>query len=360
MTGPLARYESLLENQDIHSDPAQREAIVELNRIYQSIMQYQSSFRRWTRTMFLQRSIKGLYLWGDVGRGKTFLMDLFFHSLSKEMAIRLHFHRFMHTIHSELAKLQGRSDPLAYIAKQFAKQYCVLCFDEFHVSDIADAMLLGELCKHLFEQGVVIVATSNVEPQKLYHNGLQRDKFLPTIALIYEYMHVFNLQGNIDYRLQYLSDAKCYHTPLNDASELALQRAYQTLTFEHDNETGFLTLCERPVKTVCYADGVAWFTFEELCESARSSEDYIEIAQRFHTLIVSDVPQMDEHKESAAKRFMHLIDECYDRHVVLILSAEVPIDALYAGHLIASEFSRIKSRLHEMQSSDYLSMPHLP
>lgn len=302
---------------------------------------------------------KGIYIWGNVGRGKTFLMDSFYNALPGKHKIRLHFHRFMHNIHAELKLYQGKTDPLRKIAKAFSKKYRVLCFDEFHVLDISDAMILSELFKAFFQEKIVIVATSNVEPKFLYANGLQRDKFLPTIHLIYEYMEVLHLGGDKDYRLQYLSQSKCYHFPLTKQAEVALEETFHALTVKQSDPIRSIILCDREVPVIQSADSVVWFSFSVLCETARSTEDYIEIAQYFDTVIISDIPQMGEDREAAAKRFMHLIDELYDRHVTLIVSAEVPIDALYSGHLLKSTFSRTQSRLQEMQSEKYLSHHHL-
>lgn len=356
---PLALYESYVESHRIQSDPFQRQAIVVLDDLYHGLIRQQL----WTHRLFktlLSNSLKGVYLWGDVGRGKTFLMDIFYTSIPFKQKKRLHFHRFMHMVHLELKHYQGKQEPLAKIAKAFAKHHQVLCFDEFHVSDIADAMILAELFKHLFHEGVVIVATSNIEPNELYHNGLARDKFLPTIDLIYHHMEVMHLMGHKDYRLQYLSESKCYHFPLNETSEAELSHAFHKLTLEQNGHSEFITICDREVQTVRCIGTVVWFTFEVLCESARSSEDYIEIAHYYDTVILSGVKQMGPDKEAAAMRFMHLIDELYERHVTFIVSAEVPIDALYSGNMIVDAFQRTRSRLTEMQSQEYLCKPHLP
>lgn len=356
---PLSLYQSYINSQRIQSDPFQRQAIVVLDDLYHSLIRN----KKWSHRLFkrlFQDAEKGVYMWGGVGRGKTFLMDLFYASLPFEQKTRLHFHRFMQMVHSELKRHQGVEDPLVKIAKAFAKQYYILCFDEFHVSDIADAMILGELFKALFYEGVVIVATSNIEPNDLYHNGLAREKFLPTIDLIYQHMQVMHMAGIHDYRLQYLSQSKCYHFPLNDEVQAELERAFHRLTLDQNGHSQIVTLCEREVQTVRCADSVVWFTFETLCESARSSEDYIEIAHFFDTVILSGVKKMTSDNEAPAKRFMHLIDELYERHVTLIISAEVAIDSLYSGDRLKDFFARTQSRLVEMQSAEYLCLPHLP
>lgn len=355
---PLALYEAHLQARQIEPDPAQREAILQLEKLYQALLQKQKFFWRWLNR--LSTVPKGLYLWGGVGRGKTFVMDLFYSSLPFQEKTRLHFHRFMHFIHNELKRLQGEKDPLKLIARDFSKKYRVLCFDEFHVSDIADAMILGELLKYLFYFKVIIVATSNIEPNDLYHNGLARDKFLPAIEAIYRHMNVLEFERGKDYRLQFLSSAKCYHFPLNEKSHTELNRTFEKLTLDQRRQNKVLILCEREVNAEECAETVVWFSFENLCESARSSEDYIELARCFPTLLLSGVKKMGEMHEAAAKRFMHLVDELYERHVTLIISAEVPIDELYAGTMITEAFQRTISRLTEMQSPEYLCKPHLP
>lgn len=356
---PLSLYESYLNSQRIQSDPFQRQAILVLDDLYRDLIKDQKWSYRLMQALF-PRVRKGVYMWGGVGRGKTFLMDLFYSSLPFEQKTRMHFHRFMKRVHSELKRFQGSQDPLAKIAKSFSKQYYVLCFDEFHVSDIADAMILAELFKALFYHGVVVVATSNIEPNDLYHNGLQRDKFLPTIDLIYHHMQVMHMAGVHDYRLQYLSESKCYHFPLNEASQAELDAAFHKLTLDQNGHHQTIIISDRELQTIRCADNVVWFTFEVLCESARSSEDYIEIAHYFDTVILSGVKKMGPLDEAAAKRFMHLVDEFYERHVTLIISAEVAIEDLYSGNLLIKPFERTSSRLIEMQSVEYLCKPHLP
>lgn len=347
---PLEIYQSHLAAHRIQSDPFQKEAVILLNDLYTKMS---------VRFTWFSASPKGIYLWGGVGRGKTFLMDLFFNTLSMKKKIRLHFHRFMQQIHRGLKQHQGQADPLKKIAKAFSKKYRLLCFDEFHVSDIADAMILGELFKEMFKQGIVIVATSNCEPKALYPNGLQRDKFLPAIDLIYQHMDVYHLQGEKDYRADFLSNTSCYHFPLNEQSETALTKMFETLTLDQMISHDPLMINEREIPVIKYAENVVWFDFSILCETARSSEDYIEIAQCFDTVMLSRVPAMSEEHEAGAKRFMHLIDVLYDHQVDLILSAEVPIAQLYSGQLLKETFIRTQSRLEEMQSEAYLKKPHL-
>ncbi len=303
---------------------------------------------------------RGLYIWGGVGRGKTWLMDLFFDSLAFEQKQRLHFHRFMRRIHHELARLKGRRDPLDIVAADFARQARVLCLDEFHVSDIGDAMLLGQLLKALFAQGVTLVATSNIPPDYLYQDGLQRVHFLPAIALLKQHTQVVNLGGSTDYRLKYLELAKVYHTPPGGRAQRLMQAEFSRLAPGKALENGRLCVEGREIPVISLADDVAWFGFEVLCGGPRSPADYIEIARCFHTVLLSDVPVMDDDQADRLRRFMHLVDEFYDRNVKLIISAAAAPEALYRGERLAFEYRRTASRLKEMQSHAYLAREHRP
>ena len=302
----------------------------------------------------------GLYLWGGVGRGKTYLMDLFFECLPVEAKLRLHFHRFMRRVHDDLGRLAGAANPLSRVAEDMAREARVLCFDEFFVSDIGDAMLLGELVGALFDRGVTIVATSNVEPRRLYENGLQRRRFLPAIERIEAHMKVLHLEGATDYRLRVLADADTYHCPASPAAEERLAECFAGLAPERATEAERLEVNGRALRTRRRAHDVAWFDFAELCEGPRSQNDYIELAREFHALVVSDVPVFDPTREDAARRFIGLVDELYDRNVKLVLSARGAIGDLYQGERLRAEFERTTSRLREMQSLDYLGRSHKP
>ena len=304
--------------------------------------------------------VRGLYIWCDTGRGKTWLVDLFHEGLPFAAKLRRHFHRFMAAVHRELADLQGESDPLATVADRIAAGAQVICFDEFFVSDIADAMLLGTLFGHLFDRGVTLVATSNIPPDDLYQGGLQRDRFLPAIDLIKRHTQVVHIAGGTDFRLRALERAELYHAPLDAGAGAALSRCFEDLAPPACRLSGPLQVNDREIATVRRADGVAWFEFRELCDGPRSQSDYIEIARTHHSVIVANVPRLDETRDSAARRFIALVDEFYDRNVKLIVSAAVDIQALYAGHRLAFEFRRTRSRLEEMQSVAYLARPHLP
>ena len=303
---------------------------------------------------------KGLYLWGSVGRGKTFLMDLFFDSLPPERKLRTHFHRFMQRVHKELTRLTGNRDPLAIVAEALAAETRVLCFDEFFVSDIGDAMLLGELFDGLFARGVALVATSNVVPDRLYWNGLQRARFLPAIETIKLNTDVVEIGAGDDYRLRVLERAEIFHQPIDDEAERVLARNFEALApdmsaVEDDVD---LEIEGRMIRCRRFCNDVAWFDFAALCDGPRSQLDYIEIARICHAVLVSGVPVFGAKMEDQARRFISLVDEFYDRNVKLILSAAAPIAALYQGERHRFEFARTTSRLLEMQSLDYLAGTH--
>jgi len=305
-------------------------------------------------------AVKGLYLWGGVGRGKTWLMDSFYACLTEPDKLRLHFHRFMHEVHAELTRLPGESDPLLKVAQHFRARARIICFDEFFVSDITDAMLLGRLFQHLFAQGMTLVATSNLPPDELYKDGLQRERFLPAIRLLKQYTQVLNVGGGTDYRLRHMQGTELYYVPAGEAADAHLAQVFERLSGHVAAASDALLINDRPIATRRHADGVAWFGFEALCEGPRSQEDYIEIARGFHTVLLSGIPQFNRDTEDAARRFIALVDEFYDRRVKLAASAAVPLDKLYKGRRLAFEFERARSRLQEMQTKEYLSAPHLP
>ena len=357
---PLGRYQAGVAAGSWQDDAHQRKALAELSRIHEELRsERQPSL--WQRLWHKPAPpVRGLYLHGGVGRGKTFVMDLFFDGLPTAAKQRLHFHRFMGRVHAELAQLKDQSDPLAEVAEHFAQRARVLCFDEFFVSDIGDAMLLGRLLEHLFARGVTLVATSNVEPKNLYRDGLQRARFLPAIAAIEKHCKVLELTSPQDYRLRALSQAPVYHQPLGAPADAALQQAFARLaTAAHDPRPS-LAINDREIPLRHRAGDVIWFDFDALCRGARAAPDYIEIAQTFHTVIVSGVPAFGANDENEARRFVHLVDELYDRGVKLILSAAAPPTALYHGQRLRLEFERTGSRLIEMQSQAYLQRPHRP
>lgn len=350
----------------ITSDASQEAAVAALQRIYADLHRKWRNKSGWER--MLQRlgraqaeSVQGLYLWGGVGRGKTYLMDLFFHALPGQRKLRMHFHRFMLMVHKRLKDVQGRSDPLVHVAGEIAKDVDIICFDEFFVSDIGDAMILANLLSALFGAGVTLVATSNIEPERLYERGLQRRKFVPAIALIERHCQVLNVDGGIDYRLRSLDKAPVYHFPLDGQSGAAMQALFAELTRGLHVETGkVLDIQERKVPARAWTEGLVWFDFAVLCGGPRSAADYIEIARQYHTVLVSGVPILGEKDDDKARRFITLVDEFYDHGVKLILSAAAGLQDLYQGPDLQFPFTRTRSRLLEMQTRDYLGSPHHP
>ncbi len=303
--------------------------------------------------------VKGLYLWGGVGRGKTYLMDMFYECVPGPGKLRMHFHRFMYRVHADLTRLAGRKNPLDGVADGLAAEARLLCFDEFFVSDIGDAMILGELLEKLFARGVTLVATSNIEPDRLYENGLQRARFLPAIAALNTHTEVLRVDGGLDHRLRALEQAEIYHHPLDDGAERALRLAFNSLIHEAAVPADVLLIAGREIPTRATAEDVAWFDFPALCDSPRSATDYIEIARIYHAVLLSNVPRFGANDDDRARRFISLVDEFYDRGVKLIMSAAVPITELYAGTRLAFEFERTRSRLLEMQSHESVSYTHL-
>lgn len=362
---PLTHYQQDLQRSDFVKDAAQQMAVEKLEALYQRLLLSAPEKKtrllpRWFAKSGQQESIRGLYFWGGVGRGKTYLMDVFYESLPFEQKLRSHFHRFMQQIHQQLTALGGEKNPLDIIAKDIAQKYRVICFDEFFVTDITDAMILGGLFSQLFELGVVLVATSNIVPSQLYKNGLQRQRFLPAIAAIEKHCEVVNVDGGTDYRLRALEQANLYYTPLNAKAEEGMKQSFEKLAPAAIVEQAALEVNGRAFTARYESDDVVWFDFKELCDKPRSQNDYIELAKIYHAVLLSDVPVLGVENNDQARRFINLVDEFYDRHVKLIVSAEAPIDALYAGGGLAFEIERTQSRLLEMQSQEYLGLEHRP
>ncbi|MEM7358010.1 MAG: cell division protein ZapE [Pseudomonadota bacterium] len=360
---PLSRYQEDLQKPDFEADPAQQLAVENLQRLYDELVAYEAPStglltRIGLRKKPSQRPIQGLYFWGGVGRGKTYLVDTFYDCLPFENKLRMHFHRFMHRVHLERRALSEKQDPLTIIAKKLASEARVLCFDEFVVHDVADAVILVKLMQGLFAEGVTLVATSNVEPVDLYKGGLQRDLFLPAIDLIYEYADVVNIDSGIDYRLRFLDKAETYFTPINEASHEGMQYNFDHLAPDAGVANATIEIEGRELTSIRRADGVIWFDFEELCDGPRSQADYIELARCFHSILLENVPVMDRLKEDQARRFINLVDVFYDHNVKLIVSAAAGATELYLGTRVEFEFQRTISRLQEMQSHDYLALSH--
>jgi cell division protein ZapE len=343
-------------------DPAQETALVELDRIHDALLDRSGDglLARLARQFRREEAPRGLYLWGGVGRGKTFLVDLFYEHLPLNEKRRVHFHRFMGEVHARIRDLGQRSDPLAEVAAGYAERLRLLCLDEFFVSDIGDAMILGRLLQQLFERGVVLVTTSNTEPANLYRDGLQRARFLPAIALLQRHCVVRRLQSPTDYRLRSLIQAPTYLHPLDADAAAGLEACYERLTADTVRDGEPLRINERLIETVDSSEGVAWFEFGALCDGPRAVADYIEIARDFHTVLLANVPAFGRDNDDAALRFVHLVDEFYDRNVNLIVSAAAPPLQLYRGDRHAFAFERTASRLIEMQSEAYLARAHRP
>ena len=363
-TTPRERYRDELARGILLPDPAQAALVEELDRIHRSLVAAPGGGMLARLAGWLgygrREPVRGLYVWGGVGRGKTHLVDLFYRASPLDSKLRMHFHRFMRLVHGELNALPEREDPLRIVAGRLAARARLLCFDEFHVSDITDAMILGRLLGALFERGTTLVATSNTVPSDLYAGGLQRERFLPAIALIERHTKVVHLDSGADYRLRALERARTWYSPLGPDAERGLAECFRALAPGHAAAGDALTILGRTVPAVRHAGGIAWFDFETLCGGPRSVADYIEIARDFHTVVLSGVPVLDDGRRDPLRRFIHLVDELYDRNVNLIASAAAGPEGLYLGRRLAEPFQRTRSRLVEMQSTAYLGRGHIP
>ncbi|MBN9553498.1 MAG: AFG1 family ATPase [Alphaproteobacteria bacterium] len=355
----MARYRRALTDGALRPDAAQQKAAEKLHALARALTRYRPG---WFSALFRKPSLpRGLYIWGDVGRGKSMLMDLFFEEVTAEPKRRVHFNAFMTEVHARLHVERGRSDaadPIPSVARALAQEARLLCFDEFQVTDVADAMILGRLFEHLLNAGTVIVATSNVAPSHLYEGGLNRQLFLPFIALIEARMDVLELKGATDYRLHRLSGHPVYLSPLSKEADAAMDAAWRRLTDCARGNPMRLTVFGRTLLVPQAARGVARFSFADLCEKPLAAADYLEIARQFHTVLVDHIPMLDPRSRDAARRFVLLIDTLYDQGVKLICSAQSPPDRLYPEGDGAEAFRRTASRLAEMQSDDYLSRGH--
>jgi cell division protein ZapE len=362
---PSARYQEGVAAHRWTADPAQLAVLPEFDRMHAALCAGHDTsgglFGRLKSLLGAEErvAVPGLYLWGSVGRGKTFLMDLFAASLPRGLVLRRHFHRFMGEVHENLRALGERQDPLIEVAAGIAARCRVLCLDEFLVNDIGDAMILANLFESLFARGVTLVTTSNTAPANLYKDGLQRARFLPAIAAIEKYCHVVEMISAHDWRLRALTHAPVYHTPPGAEAERALAQIFATQAQGDVVEGGELIVNDRPIPVRKRAGNILWFDFEALCDGPRAVADYIALAKSAPAVIVSNVPQFTVYSEDPAKRFVQLVDEFYDRHVKLILSAGAPITELYDGERLRAEFGRTESRLIEMQSEEYLALPYL-
>ncbi|MDP3700088.1 MAG: cell division protein ZapE [Hylemonella sp.] len=347
-------YEAELKTRGYASDPAQLRAVETLEHCASEWAEYKVKRSNAIKKFLNHPDIpKGVYMYGGVGRGKSFLMDCFFNAVPLVRKTRLHFHEFMREVHRELAELQGTVNPLDVLAERMAEKYKLICFDEFHVADITDAMILHRLLAALSKNGVGLVATSNFKPDDLYPNGLHRDRILPAIALLNQTMDVVNVDNGTDYRRRTMEQVRTYLSPLGADADAAMSDAFDRLAEARD-EDPVLHIEARQIRARRKAGGVVWFDFRTLCGGPRSQNDYLEIASQFHTVFLSDVPHMPVRMASEARRFTWLVDVLYDRRVTLILSAEVPPEELYTEGPLVHEFPRTVSRLNEMQSRDFL------
>jgi cell division protein ZapE len=369
-----AHYNALVISGAIERDPAQVKLLKQLEALAEALSSHRLARKKsplgWLFGKKEHAPLKGLYVWGSVGRGKTMLMDLFFEALPVKRKRRVHFHAFMADVHERIHEFRQKlktgavkgDDPIAPVAEVLAQEAWVLCFDEFTVTDIADAMILGRLFTALFAHGVVVVATSNVEPDRLYEGGLNRSLFLPFIGLLTERMQVVKLDSRTDFRLEKLAGSPVFYAPADEHSHIALTRAFKSLTGRDHGKPMTLTVKGHPVEVPQAASGVARFSFEDLCSKPLGAADYLAVAEEFHTVVLENIPKMTFERRNEAKRFIMLIDALYDAHVKLLASAEAEVHELYHADTgrEAFEFDRTVSRLIEMRSEEYLSLPHGP
>lgn len=356
MTNVTELYRQTLAERGYTADPAQLRAVAALQRCQDEWADYKARRSNAFSKLLVRPPLpRGVYMYGGVGRGKSFLMDCFYQAVPLTRKTRLHFHEFMREVHRELQELKGIQDPLEELGKRIARRFRLICFDEFHVADVTDAMILYRLLDAMFKHRVSIVTTSNFEPDGLYPNGLHRDRILPAIALLKANLEVMNVDNGTDYRRRSLEHVELYHTPLDEHADQALVTAFESLAEARD-EDPVLHIEHRELRSRRRAGGVVWFDFQQLCGGPRSQNDYLELATQFHTLILSNVPAMPPRLASEARRFTLLVDVLYDRRVKLIISAAVPAEQLYTEGPLAHEFPRTVSRLQEMQSQEYLSL----
>lgn len=351
-------YEKTLAEKGYKPDAAQVKAIERLQKFYDDWVNLpvptpKPFFKRLLAKPEAPTAPRGVYMWGGVGRGKSFLMDSFYYTVPLQRKTRIHFHEFMRGVHSHLQAISKEADPLDIVAKQISEKYQLICFDEFHVSDIADAMILYRLLQKLFDNGTSFVMTSNYEPSTLYPDGLHRDRILPAIALIKEKMDILNVDTGVDYRRRTLEQLKLYFTPITADTDKELEAVFDSLT-THRSEEKTITVEGRSLPVVAEGSGVIWFTFATLCGTARSQNDYLELANRYETVILSDVPKLEPKDASEARRFTWLVDVLYDHKVKLIMSAQTEPEQIYVEGVQASEFHRTVSRMVEMQSKEYM------
>lgn len=355
---PLQRYEHAIQTGEFSEDPQQRMAMTYLDNVYQQILANQAKSKGLFSFLRKIDPPKGLYMWGGVGRGKTWMMDMFYESLPDGNKMRQHFHHFMKRVHSELNALQGQQDPLQKVADIIHNEAEVICFDEFFVSNVSDAMILGDLFTMLFNKGITLVATSNIAPNGLYKNGIHRDRFLPAIAEVEKHCTVMNIDSGIDYRLRVLQQAELYVSPLTKENLHWLANRFTALSNNQHISQEPIVINGREIPIKGRTENTLYVDFRSLCMQPRSASDFIEIANRFSTVLVDDVPVLNDVISDPTRRFIYLVDEFYDRRVKLLIRAEQSILALYQGEKLAFEIERTRSRLLEMQSEEYLKEEH--
>jgi cell division protein ZapE len=349
-------YEATLRERGYEADAAQLRAVAGLERCENEWADYKARRGNALTKLIMRPPIpRGVYMYGGVGRGKSFLMDCFFRAVPLTRKTRLHFHEFMREVHRELQDLKGTVNPLEELGRRISHRFRLICFDEFHVADVTDAMILHRLLQSMFDNRVSIVATSNFHPDALYPNGLHRDRILPAIELLKQRLEVLDVDAGVDYRQRTLQQVELYQCPLGAVADAAMTRAFEQLAEARDDDP-VMQIEHRSLRAWRRAGGVVWFDFRTLCGGPRSQNDYLEIASRFHTVLLSNVPQMSPRLASDARRFTWLVDVLYDRRVKLIISAEVPPEALYTEGPLVHEFPRTVSRLHEMQSAAFLAL----
>ena len=355
---PAERYAQALASGQFMPDDAQAQAVHELERVWQELIQRYKASKKAFRRFRRQTAPQGVYMWGGVGRGKTWLMDQFYDSIPFRRKTRMHFHHFMQHVHRELNKLSGQRNPLDSVADQIYKDAVVICFDEFFVSNVTDAMILSDLFQKLFHRGITLVATSNIAPDGLYKNGIHRDRFIPTIEMVKKHCQVLNVDAGVDYRLRVLKQAQLFKSPLTHDNQNWMAQRFSALTNTQHHSSEPIIINQRVVETIAHTEDVLWCEFSELCFKPRSPADFIEIANIYNTVLVSNVPHLTDFLSEGTRRFIYLVDEFYDRGVKLLLTSEDSIIEIYQGEKLAFEIERTRSRLLEMQSDDYLNEEH--
>ncbi len=354
---PLGLYHRLLQQHTIEPNEQQLKVIEHLQTLYAQLIQPSSWLTHMRNKLQTPTAAPGIYLWGDVGVGKTFLMDIFYDCLPIDIRMRTHFYQFMRSVHTKLKERQGITDPLVEVAHELAAKTKVICLDEFFITDIADAMLMHGLLNSLMAQGICLITTSNIPPNELYKDGLQRERFLPTIELIKQHTHVIELTSEIDYRLNHKAHTGHFYTPINEESRKNMEQCFDEFSHHHPVTTHPIEILGRSVNLVKQSSSVIWFDFIQLCDSPRSQNDYLFLAEKYHTVMISKLRQITAKETHLISNFIKLIDVLYDARVRVVISSQVDMESIYPEGRLAFEFKRTHSRLIEMQSSEYFENP---